>query len=105
MRALWPVLGRVSLALSERGTVHASAAENGFALMSAAGSGRAPVRTVCGSDAFPVAHSSTAGALVIASWPAPVVDRCEDCSRILGLGGRERAGSYHWQQLRRDGDV
>ena len=62
------------------------------------------VRTVCGLDARLAAHTvwdpdGEPAGVMIATWPAPVVDRCEDCGRVTKIGKRERLGSAHFQRL------
>lgn len=105
MGVLIPLGGndRACLAFTWRSTVHASVVEV-FELFgnlkNAVGRPRA-FRTVCGVDAFPVAHGVVGRPddAVVATWPPPIHVRCVDCADRLGLGGRLRAGSRHWQNL------
>lgn len=101
MSVYWPIpIDHIALSLSPRGIIHASA-DPPFKIMSGpAGEKRTIVRTVCGIDAYAVAHSiiGQPDAVCIAPWPPPKLDRCTDCERILGKR-LPVAGCDHWQQL------
>jgi hypothetical protein len=97
---------RICLALTVRTVVHASAQPPAALLTALSLSTVRPAfRTVCGSDAFIVAHAAhlRPGSGVAAEWPPPVDQRCTDCADLLGLGRREANGCYHWRSLVRTG--
>lgn len=91
---------RVCLAFTEHTTVHASACSPVELL--AADPLRREHRTVCGSDSFLLAHAVVGRCddRLLATWPPPIELRCPDCARLTGVGGRQRAGSAHWRELR-----
>lgn len=100
MGLFYPVTSEhICLSLTRRSVVHASAvrpfrAADEFRQ-------RGAVRALCGVDALPTWHGVAGhpGDAVVATWPPPVIDRCLDCARITGVGGRQRKGSRYWQDL------
>lgn len=98
----WPVSAAHLCAIQgPRATVHAVSNDIGLALRS--GSGGVPVRTVCGLDAFLLAHVAVAGGAVsghiVATWPSPRAERCVDCAELTGVHGRQVAGSHSFRDL------
>lgn len=56
-------------------------------------------RTVCGLDARFAGGHDLDGAGMVAPWPPPIEDRCVDCARLTGVGGRQRAGDRWWHPV------
>lgn len=98
----WPVLAaHVCAVQGPRATVHAVANDIGLGLRSQRGA--TPVRTVCGLDAFLLAHVAVANGAraghIVATWPAPRDERCPDCAAITGVLRRQVAGSHSFREL------
>lgn len=90
---------RACLSLTARTIIHASA-DRPLLAMKASDSGRRPVRTACGSDAFLVAHGVVGepGSVLLAPWPPRPSERCTDCMTAIGKTKREPT-AYHWLNL------
>ena len=58
------------------------------------------LRTVCNLDGF-VAAPPIDGSRdsIVAEWPPPITDRCEDCARLTGIGGKQRTGCGYWRDV------
>lgn len=94
-----PILAdRLCASLTSHSTIHAS-----LLAPIPCGSSRlahGEVMTLCGSHAFIVAHATTGlEHAIAATWPPPILDRCEDCARLTGIGRRQQKGSAHWTGL------
>lgn len=88
-----------ALTLTARTQIHASRARLWNAC-DEANQRRGFARALCGVDARPIVHRiGDTDDVMVADWPPPVIDRCPDCARLTGIGGRLRKGSRHWQNL------
>lgn len=100
----WPLTaddGLVCAAQSPRARIHAAAF---LEQMVGERPDRRPAElllTVCGlhARAHAVGVVGRPGDGVVCTWPAPIADRCEDCARLTGIGGRMRKGSATFQNL------
>lgn len=98
----WPLGAKyVCVAQSPRARIHAARIQVELA-------GDPPVRrpatilrTLCGVDARPVAHTiiGRPDEAVIAEWPPPAIDRCPECAGLTGTRGRMPHGSHSFTNL------